>query len=108
MIRDHVTVYRYTVSVFFFRVRDPSGKDRYIHQCKVCKLLFTSAREAKDHFNDSHLNELQRAASMGYIESRVIMIHKPRQVSNALISIRKHKDEILRKIDRDDLLEVLR
>ena len=45
---------------------------------------------------------------MGYIESRFIMIHEPRPVYNALISIRKHRYEILRKIDRDDLLEVLR
>ena len=108
MEMEFVKRYRYTVSVFFFRVKDPSGKDRYIHQCKVCRLLFTSAREAKDHFYNSHLNELQRAAEMGYIESRVILIHKSRQVSNALVSIRKHKDEILRKIDREDLLEVLK
>ena len=107
-MKDHVTKYKYTVSVFFLRVKDPSDKDRYIHKCKVCRLLFRSAPDAKDHFENAHLNELQRAAEMGYIESRVIMIHEPRPVYNALISIRKHRDEILRKIDRDDLLEVLR
>ena len=107
-MKDHVTKYKCTVSVFFFRVKDPSGKDRYLHKCKACRLLFPSAPEAKDHFENAHLNELQRAAEMGYIESRIIMIHEPRPVYNALISIRKHRDEILRKIDRDDLLEVLR
>ena len=108
MIIGHVTKYKYTVSVFFLRIKDPSRQDRYLHKCKVCGLLFSAASEAKGHFENKHRRELQRAAEMGYIESRVIMLNKPQQSPNAIASIRKHKSEILRKIDREDLLEVLK
>jgi hypothetical protein len=51
---------------------------------------------------------LQRAAYEGLIESRTVSIHEPRHVPNSLASIQKHKSDILRKIDREDLLEVLK
>ena len=108
MIIGHVTKYKYTVSVFFLRIKDPSRKDRYIHKCKVCGSIFIAAPEAKKHFETHHVRELQRAAYEGLIETRTVSIHEPRHVSNSLASIQKHKSDILRKIDREDLLEVLK
>ena len=108
MIIGHEIKYRYTVSVFFFRVKDTSRKDRYIHKCKVCGSIFIAAPEAKKHFETHHVRELQRAAYEGLIETRTVSIHEPRHVPNSLASIQKHKSDILRKIDREDLLEVLK
>jgi len=107
MIIGHEIKYRYTVSVFFFRVKDSSRKDGYLHKCKVCGSIFIAAPEAKKHFESYHTKELQRAASEGLIESRIVSLHEKRTVS-ALDAIRKHKSDILRKIDREDLVEVLR
>jgi hypothetical protein len=107
MMIGHEIKYRYTVSVFFFRVKDSSRKDGYFHKCKVCGSIFIAAPEAKKHFETHHARELQRAAYEGLIESRIISLHEKRSV-NALDAIRKHKSDILRKIDREDLLEVLK
>ena len=106
MIIGHEIKYRYTVSVFFFRVTDSSRKDGYMHKCKVCGEIFKASQEAKKHFESYHTKELRRAASEGLIESRIVSLHEKRTVS-ALDAIRKHKSDILRKIDREDLLEVL-
>ena len=97
--------YKYTVSVFFQRVHDPSDKDRCIHRCKVCGSLFSSASQAKDHFGNNHADELERAAELGYIEYKLVRIREPGHFRCASVAIRKHRDEILRKIDREDLLE---
>jgi len=106
MIIGHEIRYRYTISVFFFREKDTSRKDGYFHKCKVCGSIFIAAPEAKKHFESYHTKELRRAASEGLIESRIVSLHEKRTAS-ALDAIRKHKSDILRKIDREDLLEVL-
>lgn len=100
--------YRYTVSVFFQRVKDSSMRDVYFHKCKVCGWLYGNAGEAKHHFNTMHPDELEKAAALGYIEYKLVRIRETGHFKCAKWTIGKHRDEILRKIDREDLLEVLK
>ena len=100
--------YRYTVSVFFQRVKETSVRDVYFHKCKVCGWLYGNAGEAKHHFNTMHPDELEKAAALGYIEYRLVRVREPGHMPSTISSIRKHRSEILRKIDREDLLEVLK
>ena len=97
--------HRYTVSEFFQRVKETSVRDRYLHKCKVCGWLYENAGDAKYHFNTMHPDELERAAAFGYIEYKLVRIREPGRFKCASVAIRKHRDEILRKIDREDLLE---
>jgi hypothetical protein len=103
---EYSVKYVYTVSVFFKRENESSHRNN-AYRCKECGRSFVSAKEAKDHFSISHETVLQRYAALGYIRQSI----KTKKGTHPLYAhnvIRQYRDEILRKIDREDLLEVLK
>jgi DNA-directed RNA polymerase subunit RPC12/RpoP len=103
------TRYRFTVSVFFERIGKARPYDWYYsYRCKECSRIFENAKFAKAHFNRSHEDMLARCADLGFIERYFIKLSTGTHMSHTVDVIRRHKEQILRKIDREDLLEVLK
>ena len=103
------TRYRFTVSVFFERIDRARPYDWYYnYRCKECSRIFENAKFAKAHFNRSHEDVLERYADLGCIVRYSVKLSTGSHIPRAVDVIKKHKSEILRKIDREDLLEVLK
>ncbi len=103
------TRYRFTVSVFFERIGRARPYDWYYnYRCKECSRIFENAKFAKAHFNRSHEDVLERHADLGYIERYSVKLSTGSHISHAVEVIKRNKEQILRKIDREDLMEVLK
>jgi DNA-directed RNA polymerase subunit RPC12/RpoP len=96
----YVTRYTYPVSVFFGWV------DRSRYKCKVCDQTFETAKLAKLHFNWAHKDVLERYADLGYIGK--YFVRSSTRSQSPVNIIRKHREQILRKLEHDGSSEALK